>query len=209
MKTFKGKNNEVLGTFLENADVVVNPALSGDEPEMTGIQVGGQKYKAPQGGGASVGSPYIVTIQDLRDITVGAHLDVEATISLIQELGLETTLTSQTNYTGISVSKDGQFEPRIYVTPFTFRYYDCALEYEINVFGKSFGFGNENNIITALRSKKAEIESHIVSEGSWNDEIPAIGVLAVVNNTSSNVLKGSLRYLPLEKLRSIFVKDNA
>lgn len=51
MKTFKGKNNEVLGTFLENTDVVVNPTLVGDEPEMTGIQVGGQKYKAPQGGG--------------------------------------------------------------------------------------------------------------------------------------------------------------
>ncbi len=50
MKTFKGKNNEVLGTFLENTDVVVNPTLTGDEPEMTGIQVGGQKYKAPQGG---------------------------------------------------------------------------------------------------------------------------------------------------------------
>lgn len=56
MKTFKGKNNEVLGTFLENTDVVVNPTLVGDEPEMTGIQVGGQKYKAPQGGGSGGGS---------------------------------------------------------------------------------------------------------------------------------------------------------
>lgn len=50
MKTFKGKNNEVLGTFLEDTDVIVNPTLTGNEPEMTGIQVGGQKYKAPQGG---------------------------------------------------------------------------------------------------------------------------------------------------------------
>lgn len=153
-----------------------------------------------------VGSPYIVTIQDLRDITVGAHLDVEATISLIQELGLETTLTDPSSYIGISVSNDGLFNPRVYVTPLNFRYYNCASEYEINVFGHAFGVGNENNIITALRSKKAEIESHIVSEGSWSDEIPAIGVLAVVNNnTPSNVLC----YLPLEKLRSIFVKDNA
>ena len=158
--------------------------------------------------GSGGGSPYVLTIQDLRDITVGAHLDVEATIALIQELGLKTTLTSQGNYTGISVSKDGQFDARIFVAPFTFRYYDCAREYEIYVFGQSFGVGNENNIITALRSKKAEIESHIVSEDSWNNEIPAIGVLAVINNKSS-VPMSSLSYLPLEKLRNIFVKDNA
>lgn len=153
-----------------------------------------------------VGSPYVLTKQDLKDITVGAHLDVEATISLIQELGLETTLIEHSWYIGISVSNDGLFNPRVYVTPLNFRYYNCASEYEINVFGQSFGVGNENNIITALRSKKAEIESHIVSEGSWSDEIPAIGVLAVVNNnTPSNVLC----YLPLEKLRRIFVKNNA
>ena len=158
--------------------------------------------------GSTGGSPYVVTIQDLRDITVGAHLDVEATIALIQELGLKTTLTNQRNYTGISVSNNGQFDARITVTPFTFRYYDCASAYEINVFGKSFGVGNENNIITALRSKKAEIESHIVSESSWSEEMPAIGVLAVINNTSS-VPMSSLSYLPLEKLRRIFVKDNA
>lgn len=59
MKTFKGKNNEVLGTFLENTDVVVNPTLTGDEPEMTGIQVGGQKYKAPQGGGSALYRHYL------------------------------------------------------------------------------------------------------------------------------------------------------
>ena len=159
--------------------------------------------------GSGGGSPYVLTKQDLIDITVGAHLDVEATISLIQELGLETTLTSQQNFTGISVSNDGRFEPRIYVTPFTFRYYDCASEYEINVFGQSFGVGNENNMITALRSKKAEIESHIVSEDSWSSEMPPIGVLAVINNNVSASSMDSLSYLPLEKLRRIFVKDNA
>ena len=159
--------------------------------------------------GSGGGSPYIVTIQDLRDITVGAHLDVEATIALIQELGLKTTLTSQGNYTGISVSNDGLFEAKISVTPFTFRYYDCASEYEINVFGQSFGVGNENNIITALRSKKAEIESHIVSKDSLREEIPAIGVLAVINNDVPALPVSSLSYLPLEKLRNIFVKDNA
>ena len=159
--------------------------------------------------GSGGGSPYVLTIQDLRDITVGAHLDVEATIALIQELGLKTTLTSQGNYTGISVSNDGQFDARISVTPFTFRYYDCAREYEINVFGQSFGVGNENNIITALRSKKAEIESHIVSESFLYYEMPAIGVLAVINNDVSSVPMSSLSYLPLEKLRRIFVKDNA
>ena len=158
--------------------------------------------------GSGGGSPYVVTIQDLRDITVGAHLDVEATIALIQELGLKTTLTSKGNYTGISVSNDGQFDARISVTPFTFSYYDCASQYQINVFGKSFGVGNENNIITALRSKKAEIESHIVSEGSWSNAMPAIGVLAVINNNSSLPMS-RLSYLPLEKLRRIFVKDNA
>ena len=159
--------------------------------------------------GSGGSSPYVVTIQDLRDITVGAHLDVEATISLIQELGLKTTLTSQTNFTGISVSKDGQFEPRISFAPFRFGYYDCASVYQINVFGQSFGVGNENNIITALRSKKAEIESHIVSEGSWSSEMPAIGVLAVINNDVPALSIDGLSYLSLEKLRRIFVKDNA
>lgn len=66
MKTFKGKNNEVLGTFLENTDVVVNPTLVGDEPEMTGIQVGGQKYKAPQGGGGG-GASLVTPLAYLLD----------------------------------------------------------------------------------------------------------------------------------------------
>ena len=159
--------------------------------------------------GSGGGSPYIVTIQDLRDITVGAHLDVEATISLIQELGLKTTLTSQQNLTGIFVSKDGRFEPRIYITPFSFVYNGCASEYYINIFGQGFGVGNENNMITALRSKKAEIESHIVSEDSWSNAMPAIGVLAVINNDVQALSIDSISYLPLEKLRRIFVKDNA
>ena len=203
MKTFKGKNNEVLGTFLENTDVVVNPTLSGDEPEMTGIQVGGQKYKAPQGGGSTGGSPYVLTKQDLRDIMVGAHLDVEATISLIQELGLETTLTNQYAQIGFSMTNDGSYETRIYAQPFAFYYYNCASEYEINIFGQSFGVGNDNNIITALRSKKAEIENYIVDGSAW--EVPFIGVLVIDNDVKSL----TVNYLPLEKLRRIFVKDNA
>lgn len=54
MKTFKGKNNEVLGTFLENTDVVVNPTLVGDEPNLEGLEVEGNKYKVPQGGGGTL-----------------------------------------------------------------------------------------------------------------------------------------------------------
>jgi len=80
MKTFKGKNNEVLGTFLENTDVVVNPTLVGDEPEMTGIQVGGQKYKAPQGGGSSdLGGLYPNTkLQQLDDALVLGDFDTHS-----------------------------------------------------------------------------------------------------------------------------------
>ena len=82
MKTFKGKNNEVLGTFLENTDVVVNPTLVGDEPEMTGIQVGGQKYKAPQGGGG--GETY--TAGEGINISEDNVISAEKTIVLVNEL---------------------------------------------------------------------------------------------------------------------------
>lgn len=203
MKTFKGKNNEVLGTFLENTDVVVNPTLSGDEPEMTGIQIGGQKYKAPQGGGASGGSPYVLTKQDLKDITVGAHLDVEATISLIQELGLDNILISQNETLGFSMTDNGSFNSRFYSQPFAFFYYSCASEYIINMFGHTFGVGNENNLITALRSKKADIENYFVDGSGW--EVPFIGELVI--SSAGRLDTGKL--LPLEKLRSIFVKYNA
>lgn len=55
MKTFKGKNNEVLGTFLENTDIVANPTLAGTEANLTGLQVGNTKYAVPQGGGSGIG----------------------------------------------------------------------------------------------------------------------------------------------------------
>ena len=62
MKTFKGKNNEVLGTFLENTDVVVNPTLVGDEPDLTGLEVDGAKYKVPQGGGGTQLYQHTITL---------------------------------------------------------------------------------------------------------------------------------------------------
>ena len=148
-------------------------------------------------------SPYVLTKQDLIDITVGAHLDVEATISLIQELGLETTLTNQSAQIGFSMTNDGSYETRIYAQPFAFFYYDCASEYELNIFGHSFGFGNNNNLITALRSKKAEIENYIVDGNYW--EVPFIGVLVIDNDVKSVTVS----LLPLDKLRRIFVRDNA
>lgn len=160
-----------------------------------------EKYEGGGQGGGS-GSPYILTIYELGYITVGAHLDVEATISLIQELGLNTTLTNQYEIIGFCMSNDGEFKTRIYSQPFAFRYYDCASEYEINVFGMMFGVGNENNLITALRSKKADIESYIV-ENISDEEIPFIGALLVNNKGESH------NVLPVEKLRKIFVKDNA
>ena len=153
--------------------------------------------------GSGGGSPYVLTKQDLRDITVGAHLDVEATISLIQELGLETTLTNKEEEIGFSMTNNGNFDTRFYSQPFAFLYYNCASEYEINVFGHTFGVGNENNLITALRSKKADIENYFVNGSSW--EVPFMGGL-VINNAGSS---GTGSLLPLEKLRRIFVKDNA
>lgn len=158
--------------------------------------------KEAGGGQGGAGSPYVLTIQDLRDITLGAHLDVEATISLIQELGLDTTLTNEYEVIGICMSKDGKWMDRVYSQPFSFRYYVCASEYEISIFGRSFGSGNENNIIKALRSKKEDIESYIIEDVS-DEELPFIGAL-LVNNAGA-----ILNCLPLEKLRNIFVKDNA
>lgn len=149
------------------------------------------------------GSPYVLTKQDLIDITVGAHLDVEATISLIQELGLDPILTDLYEEIGFSMTDNGHFETRFYSQPFAFLYYDCSSEYIINMFGHTFGVGNENNLITALRSKKADIENYLVDGSSW--EVPFIGALVI--NNAGNSGTGSL--LPLEKLRSIFVKDNA
>lgn len=154
------------------------------------------------GGQGGAGSPYVLSIQDMRDITIGAHLDVEATISLIQELGLNTILTNPYEQIGICMSSSRQWVSRVYSQPFAFRYYDCASEYEINIFGNAFGVGNETNLITALRSKKTDIESYIV-DNILDEEIPFIGAL-LVNNEGE-----SLNCLPLEKLRNIFVKDNA
>lgn len=160
-----------------------------------------EKYEGGGQGGGS-GSPYVLAIQDLRDMAIGAHLDVEATISLIQELDLDTTLITQWEQIGFCMSNDGEWRSRVYSQPFAFRYYDCASEYEINVFGMMFGVGNENNLITALRSKKADIESYIV-ENISDEEMPFVGVL-LINNEGE-----MLGCLPVEKLRSIFVKDNA
>ena len=154
------------------------------------------------GSGSGSSSPYVLTIQDMRDIAVGAHLDVDATISLIEELGLSTTI-STSNSVGICMNNENSWDGRIYKTPFKFTYYDCASEYVIYVFSHSFGVGNETNVITALRSKKEDIESYIVSESDWNSEIPFIGAL-VVNDGN-----GIISCLPIEKLRKLFVKDNA
>ena len=56
------------------------------------------------------------------------------------------------------MSKEGEWISRVYSQPFVFRYYDCASEYEINVFGMMFGVGNENNLITlcSYHHKQAE-----------------------------------------------------
>lgn len=97
MKTFKGKNNEVLGTFLENTDVVVNPTLVGDEPEMTGIQVGGQKYKAPQGGGSGSGSA-MAFVPAVGLLDTEAIYDAFASIGTGELLGLGVDLDEVIDY---------------------------------------------------------------------------------------------------------------
>ena len=48
-KIFKDKNDNVLYTGYETSEVVANPTLAGTETELTGIQIGSTKYKAPEG----------------------------------------------------------------------------------------------------------------------------------------------------------------
>ena len=39
--------------------VVANPTLVGDEPDLTGLEVEGTKYKVPEGGGSDLGPQYL------------------------------------------------------------------------------------------------------------------------------------------------------
>lgn len=48
--------------------VVANPTLVGDEPDLTGLQVDGAKYKVPQGGGAGSTAITFTPIMGLLDV---------------------------------------------------------------------------------------------------------------------------------------------
>lgn len=47
--------------------VVANPPLVGDEPDLTGLEVDGAKYKVPQGGGGTVGHTLTVQFSTVYD----------------------------------------------------------------------------------------------------------------------------------------------
>lgn len=92
-KTFKDKNGNLLGTFLESSDVAANPVLSGNETELIGIQVGNTKYKASSG--SNIGGLYPNTIlkglatkfeapEGLTDGTI-AYITVQNLRELIEE----------------------------------------------------------------------------------------------------------------------------
>ncbi len=49
-KTFLDKDNNILATVYETHEIVANPELEGDEPELTGLLIGNNKYKAGAGG---------------------------------------------------------------------------------------------------------------------------------------------------------------
>ena len=57
-KEIKGKNlidviDETADAYEGGSKVVANPELVGDEPDLTGLEVDGNKYKVPQGGGGT------------------------------------------------------------------------------------------------------------------------------------------------------------
>ena len=61
--------------------VVANPELSGDEPDLTGLEVDGAKYKVPQGGG---GETY--TAGEGINISEDNVISAEKTVVLVNEL---------------------------------------------------------------------------------------------------------------------------
>lgn len=54
--------------------VVANPELVGTEPNLTGLEVSGTKYKVPEGGSANLGLKY----QDTRDVVDFVYTDIHA-----------------------------------------------------------------------------------------------------------------------------------
>ena len=91
------KKINVNGTKYDIAggEVVANPELEGTEPNLTGIEVDGAKYKVPQGGGdAPINlANYFVKYGSYNSkVTISRDsnykLDIEDLISYIQEMGI-------------------------------------------------------------------------------------------------------------------------
>lgn len=170
MKTFKGKNNEVLGTFLENTDVVVNPTLSGDEPEMTGIQIGGQKYKAPQGGGGSgivneaLYNSIVVPPSKLARSVDGSRLNVERLLDSLQKRA--STDYHSTLYIAPYFNSSNKGSVFIHLTEYgSGRYRLVIFEQEV-VVGKDSNYESIRNFLT---SNKEEIEN-VTIHVNFDDE---------------------------------------
>lgn len=64
--------------------VVANPTLEGTEPNLTGLEVSGTKYKVPEGGGSN--DPYTFNLYELAHYVEGKHLNVDNFISLINQM---------------------------------------------------------------------------------------------------------------------------
>ena len=150
-------------------------------------------------GGISNCSPYIVTRQDILDITVGAHLDVEATISLIEEIGIHTVLESGTYY-GLGFALYG-VEDYNQGLIMHFSYDSCGGINVLEILDLTFDT-EENDLITVLRTNKSDIESHIFTDSYMEMYSIKFGVIAIEDMSEIK------SYLSLEKLKSIFVKDN-
>lgn len=74
-------------------EVIANPELSGDEPNLEGLQVGETKYKVPQGGG--VGIRYIQLTFELVDDVLTATLTQEQLDLLYDNAFIETEIDEQ------------------------------------------------------------------------------------------------------------------
>lgn len=87
MKNFKDKNGNLLARVYTIDEIVANPQLEGNEPELHGVQVGNQKYKMPQGGGSGASLQYAHVTASLNGYSYGfTFLCDDNTIETAQDL---------------------------------------------------------------------------------------------------------------------------
>ena len=87
MKNFKDKNGNLLAQVYTTDEIVGNPQLEGDEPELNGVQIGDKKYKTPKGGGSGASFQYAHMMSGLNGYDYGfTFLCDDNTIETAQDL---------------------------------------------------------------------------------------------------------------------------